>query len=176
MPLEDKRRFIRTATSRITLEDLCAGWLRLSIEWSPLLDANMIIDEVYIWTQGGKRWTDEEKQLIREQYSSAERDWLLERIPERSWESIITMAGTLGVSRPRSPNVSKIRVVPSLLLSVSDWQLMQQYELPVEDILTKRATWREFIVTPVSANSDERLEPAASHLWGVGIGSGLASA
>ena len=58
-----------------------------------------MIDEGYIWTTAGKRWTDEEERLAREHYATAERGWLMEQLPERGWDAIIAKAALLGSER-----------------------------------------------------------------------------
>ncbi len=158
MSLESKRRFIRAATSRITLDELRAGWLKFVIEWSPLLGGDVmdVIDEAYIWTTAGKRWSEDEERIIHDHYTSAERDWLLEQLPERAWESITAKAALLGAERSHSIGywTGKISIVPSVQLSVSDWQFMQDNAIPAEIVLRKRVYWREYVSLPMEANSE----------------------
>lgn len=156
MRLESKQRFIRAATSRIVLDELQTGWVKLTIEWSPLLGGD-IIDEAYIWTVAGKRWTKDEEQILREHYATKERGWLMEQLPDRGWDAIIAKAALLGAERShsvgywagKSPNV-----VPSIRLSVRDWQFMQNNEIPAEAILKKRVYWREYVSLPIEANDE----------------------
>jgi hypothetical protein len=49
MKMENKQRFIRAATERVILDPVQGGWLRLKIEWSPLMGGNLV-DVAYIWT------------------------------------------------------------------------------------------------------------------------------
>lgn len=156
MRLESKQRFIRAATSRITLDELQTGWLKLTIEWSPLLGGD-IIDEAYIWTSAGKRWTVNEEQVLREQYATAERGWLMEQLPERGWDSIIAKAALLGAERSHSVGYwtgKTTNVVPSIRLSVNDWQFMQNNAIPAEIVLKKRVYWREYVSLPIGANGE----------------------
>lgn len=158
MSLASKQRFIRAATSRIELDQLAAGWAKLTIHWSLLLggdDEGYIIDEAYIWTTAGKRWTEEEKQLLREHYPSAERDWLMEQLPEREWNAIIAKAGVLRIERPHSVGWAcrSTSVVPSPKLSVNDWRIIQEYALDVETVLQKRVYWREYVSLPIEGNN-----------------------
>lgn len=156
MPLESKQRFIRAATSRITLDELEIGWLKLTIEWSALLGDD-IIDEAYIWTTAGKRWTEEEKRLIHEHYATADRQWLLERLPDRGWQAIGAKAARWGIKRiyrPHSTEDDPIRMVASVTLSVNDWSIIQKYELAMEDIIKTHIYWREFMGFPIETNGD----------------------
>jgi hypothetical protein len=156
MPLESKQRFIRAATSRITLDELQTGWLKLTIEWSPLLGGD-VIDEAYIWTTGGKRWTDEEDHLIREHYATAERGWLMEQLPERGWDSIVARAAILGAERSHSVGYRGGKTtdgVPSIRLSVCDWKFMQHNEISLDAILKQRAYWKEYVSLPIEVNSE----------------------
>jgi DNA invertase Pin-like site-specific DNA recombinase len=158
MSFESKQRFIRAATSRIVLDDMEVGWARLTIEWSPLLGGD-IIDEAYIWTIAGKRWTEEEKQLLREHYATAERSWLLEQLPDRGWDAITVKAGLLGAERSHSVGYwarESTNVGPSLRLSVNDWRFIQEHEIDAEEVLQKRVYWREYVGLPIEANGAEK--------------------
>ncbi|MEO6893030.1 MAG: recombinase family protein, partial [Ktedonobacteraceae bacterium] len=154
MRIESKQRFIRAATCRITLDELATGWVKLIIEWSPLLGGD-VIDEAYIWTVAGKRWTEAEEQTLREQYATAERGWLMQQLPERGWDSIIAKAALLGVERSHSIGywTGKItNVVPSIKLSVHDWQFMQNNAISAEVIVKQRIYWREYVSLPIEVN------------------------
>jgi hypothetical protein len=156
MPLESQQRFIRAATSRIALDELETGWLRLTIEWSPLLGDD-VIDEAYIWTTGGKRWTEEEKQLIRDHYKTADRQWILEQLPDRGWESIVAKASLLGLGRSypqRSLMSNPTDMVAVAVFSMKDWLFMQNHEIPMEIILKTRIYWREYVSLPIEANGE----------------------
>jgi recombinase len=161
MRLEDKQRFIRAATHKIVLDDLEVGWAKLTIEWAPLLggsDEKFISDEAYIWTIAGKRWTDDEKQIIREHYATAERGWLMEQLPDRGWDAIIARAGLLGVERSKSVGHltgNSTNVVPWIRLSVNDWLFIQENALDAEEVLQKRVYWREYVELPTEANGAE---------------------
>ncbi len=156
MLLGSKQRFIRAATASITLDELREGWLKLTIVWAPLLGAD-IIDEAYIWIMGGKAWTPEEEEIIRQHYSSAERGWLMEQLPERAWESILTKARLVGAQRSLTVGhqAGKFKdTVPNERLSVNDWRFMQDSVVPPEPILKNRIYWREYVSLPIGANND----------------------
>ncbi len=155
--LEAKQRFIRAATSRIALDNLEVGWAKLTIEWSPLLGRD-IIDEAYIWTIAGKRWTEAEKQLLKEHYATAERGWLMEQLPDRGWDAITVKAGLWGFKRSHSVGYrtgNSTNVVPWIRLSVNDWRFIQENALDVEAVLQKRVCWREYVGLPIEANGAE---------------------
>ncbi len=157
MSLENQQRFIRAATHKIVLDDLEVGWARLTIEWSPLL-GGYISDEAYIWTIAGKRWTEAEKQILREHYATAERGWLMEQLPDRGWDAIIVKAGLLGAERSHSVGYrtgNSTNVVPWVRLSVNDWRFIQENAIDAEEVLQKRVYWREYVDLPTEANGAE---------------------
>jgi hypothetical protein len=161
MSIESKQRFIRAATCRIELDELAGGWAKLAIWWSPLLgtDSGDIIDEAYIWTTAGKRWTKEEKEFLRQHYATAERSWLLEELPEREWDAIIAQANRLRIERPKESRGYTNRPKDALhspRFSLNDQRLIQKHTLDADTILEKRVYWREYVSLPIKTNGDER--------------------
>lgn len=144
LSIEAKQRFVRVATSRVTLDQALTGWLKLTIEWSPLLGSNLI-DEAYIWTSTGSDapWSEEEKRILHEHYLTANRQELLELLPRRSWVAI-TNKGKVYGTRPLKKAYHK-RVIDSELLSVNEWNFLQENELPPEELIEKRVYWKEYV-------------------------------
>lgn len=163
MSLESKQRFIRAATCRIELDELASGWAKLTIWWSPLLgtDSGDIIDEAYIWTTAGKRWVEEEKEILRQHYATADRNWLLKKLPEREWEAIIAQANRLGIERPKESRLHTDRPKGTLSprFSLNDQRLVRKHTLDAEAILNKRVCWREYVSLPIEANGVETSSP-----------------
>jgi hypothetical protein len=144
------------SSSRITLDEMETGWLKLTIEWSPLL-CDDVIDEAYISTNGGKRWTEEETSLLCTHYKTADRQWILEQLPNRGWDSIVAKASKLGLDhshRPRFLTNSSADTAAASIFSGKDWQFMQVNEIPVDVILKTRIYWREYVSLPIEANHD----------------------
>jgi hypothetical protein len=154
MNIEAKQRLIRVATSQITLDSILPGWLKLTIEWSPLLGGNLI-DEAYIWNPNGSdtAWSEEEKHILQEYYLTASRQQLLELLPRRSWIAINSKGRLSGIKRPWS-KADLERSVKSELISLVEWNFIQEYDLPAEELLDKRVYWREYIGSPVLGNSE----------------------
>ncbi|HVU66984.1 MAG TPA: recombinase family protein [Ktedonobacteraceae bacterium] len=158
MKLEAKQRFIRVVTSRVTLEEVISGWYRLTIEWSPILGGNLV-DEAYIWSYRGSEstWTDEEKRILREHYATASRAWLMEQLPERSWEGIRTGAHKYGGGSRKSksgstPWMPGDTVIPKHM-SWKDWQFIQANDIPAEEVVANRAYWREYVDLTLTENN-----------------------
>jgi hypothetical protein len=167
MDIEEKRRFIRVATTRISLDKLATGWLKFIIEWSPVLGGNLV-DEAYIWkVQGGTDWTMEEEQTVREHYLTTSRQWLMQQLPERTWQGIASRGQAIhrkarkpfpfAPPAPGFPTDSYL----SRKISLNDWQVIQSNELPLDVIFKERVFWREYIgkeqIDLSSANNREVL-------------------
>ncbi len=151
MDMEEKQRFIRVATSEITLDEIATGWFKLSIAWAPLLNNDIagetLIDEAYVFSPKGcdSAWTEEELLLLKEHYATAPRSWLMEAIHQRSWNAIRRMAQKKNIiGRPnvrRSGKEDKL----SLWLSVSDIQFLRDEDICTEAILAQGVVWKEYI-------------------------------
>jgi predicted nuclease with TOPRIM domain len=151
MPIAAKQRFIRVATARVTLDEIVTSWLKLTVEWSPVVGKDLM-DEVYIWTTAGKGWTDKEKDILREHYATASRDWLMEQLPDRSWDTIAAKGQELGIKRLHIRYQKCI--LPDAPISINDWKFVQENELPLEEMLAKRAYWKEYVSFPIKDNRE----------------------
>ena len=146
--MESKRRFIRLVTTRVTLDKVATGWFRFTVEWSPVLGGDLI-DEAYIWSSGvGTEWTKEDEQIVRKHYLTASRQWLMKQLPDRSWGSICSKGQAIH-TQPREKPASPARSIPERnrlrMFSLNDWQVMQENELDIDEIVNKRVIWREYI-------------------------------
>jgi hypothetical protein len=137
------------ATERVSLDEIMTGWLKLTVEWSPILGGNLV-DEVYIWTEASVEWTEDEKRILWEHYATALQDQLMQQLPTRSWGAIARMGGTLPVVRSQAP--TKRFNLPS----VNDRKIMQENELPLEEMLRKRVYWKEYVSLPQRDNNEAR--------------------
>jgi hypothetical protein len=95
--LEEKRTFIHVATDSITLEEIAAGWLKISVQWGAVLGG--LLYDFYLWRDSGIQWTDEEEAILRQHYPTAKRTDLLNMLPARSWRAINGMAWRLKLRR-----------------------------------------------------------------------------
>ncbi len=101
MEFEKKQRFARIATKQIVLEPITDGWMKLTVQWSPVLRLQHY-DAAYIWRQTGSSspWTPEEIAVVKEYYTTAKRSWLLAQLPKRTWAGFKAQALRLGLHRP----------------------------------------------------------------------------
>ena len=122
--LEEKRRYIRIITTGIWLNMVAPGWLKMEFYWSPdtaLFNEN----ECIIWQQNaGKGWSEEENEILRANYGSASRAWLIEHLPYRSWQSIRSQAYRLQVKRGQLRE--EYAALPDWLC-LSDAQVLAEY-------------------------------------------------
>jgi len=94
---------------------------------------------------------------VSEHYKAADRQWLLEQLPDRGWESIVIKASLLGLGRtyPQRNIVStQTEMVAAAVFSMKDRRFMQKNEIPMEIILQTRIYWREYVSLPIEANLD----------------------
>ncbi len=152
MNLEKQQRFVRVATKQIVLEPITDGWLKLTVQWSPVMRLKHY-DIAYIWRQTGSSspWTPDEIAILKEHYATAKRSWLLERLPKRSWKGCIAQALRFGLRRPDQANDSGL----SDWMCMEDRRVMQKYGLDFEQT-GQRVWWRETTaLEDASINSDE---------------------
>ncbi len=135
-PLERRRRFVHLVTQSITLEMLAPGWLRLTIEWCPLVDVSSV-DTCYLRRPSGEHWTEQGLQTIRELYPTASRMALLRMFPHRSWDAIRQAAKRLHVRRSDIPNDTGLPVSVSLV----DMRIAQEFGLSLDEP-DKRVWWQ----------------------------------
>lgn len=135
-PLERRRRFVHLVTQSITLEMLAPGWLRMTIEWCPLLEVSSV-DTCYLRRPSGNHWTDQGLQTIRELYPTASRLALLRLFPHRSWSAIRQAAKRMGIRRPDRPNDTGLPVSVSLV----DVRVAEEFGLCLDEP-DKRVWWQ----------------------------------
>lgn len=132
-------RFIRLATSKISIEEYSSHFITLTVAWcAPFAQ----VDICYFYREkGGKTgWSEEEKRDLARLYPDADRRELLERFPTKTWTCIMDRAKSTGIERNTRLNSSGI-IDPAL--SLADWQLLQKYGWKRE----KGAHWRENVPT-----------------------------
>jgi DNA invertase Pin-like site-specific DNA recombinase len=134
---ERKRRLIRLVTNSITLEQVSAGWLSLTVVWTPYLGTDIDVAETaLIWQRAGNRWTDEEIDVLKAHYSTDTRGELLGLLPARSWVAIRTKGAAEGLARPWT---SVDTDLPEDM-SLTDRAMIEQHELCMNDP-GKRVWW-----------------------------------
>src|SRR6266699_1185004 len=135
--IERKRRFVRLVTSSVTLEEVAAGWFRLTVVWCPLVGWSKG-DVAFIWRRAGDNWTEEETELLRAYYLKVTRGELLRLFPDRSWTAITNRWASLDIAGVRG----RMRVDADLpeYMSLSDRDVLERYELRT-DVPGQRVWW-----------------------------------
>jgi hypothetical protein len=98
--LPQHQRTFHLLINRIEIEVVSPHWLRLTIDW---LDAVCPrLDIAYIWKVNPslhRDFSDEEKEIIRQYYSSSSRLEMLKLLPDRTWYSLRGQAMEMGLKR-----------------------------------------------------------------------------
>ncbi|GHO54186.1 hypothetical protein KSB_26610 [Ktedonobacter robiniae] len=98
--LNQRQRTFSLLINRIEIEVVSPHWLRLSIDW---LDAVCPrLDVAYIWKVSpsrGEKFSDEEKEIIRQHYPRSPYMEILKMLPNRTWQSIQGQTVLMGIKR-----------------------------------------------------------------------------
>jgi len=129
MKLERKQLFVSLITRSISIDQLSAHCLRLTIIWRGPFKAPR--DDCYIFRADGSHmeWTPKDEEDLADLYPHADRYTILQRFPKRAWTSIITWAGELGIRRFTRLNTCD---VPKRI-SLVDWEILQRYGIPYDE-------------------------------------------
>ncbi|QBD77811.1 hypothetical protein EPA93_18150 [Ktedonosporobacter rubrisoli] len=99
IPFQQKLRFIGSLVRQVTLSRPAPGWAKIEIDWKRI-DWDTDIAHVRLRTHGGS-WTDEEKELLRNLYSTAPAMDIVRALPTRCWVAIKAMASEMEVRRTK---------------------------------------------------------------------------
>ena len=140
MTLEQRRSFIRLITQTITLDALSDRWMKLTIEWSPVLAGGQYSEfALFLRSTGaGSNWTDEEDAILRDVYAGAARSDILVALPRRSWASCKSRAAALKITR-QSREMGAFRLLENLALE--DVSVMEEYGITQEQIWEGCTEW-----------------------------------
>jgi hypothetical protein len=130
MDLEQRRAFLRLIINNIRLDLLSARFMRLTVEWSPVL-AGEYYTEYALFFRGmgaGAKWTSQEDAMLRDMFQQSPKSDILAALPRRSWASIKLRAPVLHLKRPRE------EVPPSILdaLSMEDLAVFKEHSIHLE--------------------------------------------
>ena len=130
MTLEQKQSFIRLITNNIRLDTLSGRWMKLTIEWSPLLAGENYTEfALFLRTlRATTRWTPEEKAIVREMFPQSPKSDILATLPHRSWVSIKLRATILHLKRPKE----KVARTVWDALSLEDCAVINDYGINQE--------------------------------------------
>ena len=154
--LEQRRSFLRLITQSITLDALSGRWMRLTIEWSPVLAGEAYHDTVVFLRSIGANpnWQVEEDALLHDLYPRAPRSDILVALPRRSWTSCKARARVLHITRT-SKEVGSFRLMETL--AVEDIGVMETYGItPVQIEAGQTAFWS----MEATVNREGRYRPA----------------
>jgi hypothetical protein len=112
--IEQKQKLIKLLTTKVELTPCSMHWYKLAIHWiGPVCNRP---DVAYIWRMRPEAQTALEAwelDLIREHYPTCSMEYLLEKIPNRTWATIITNASSIGVQREESGRGKGKRAIPA---------------------------------------------------------------
>jgi hypothetical protein len=139
IPFSEKVRIIRVFTRRVVLQHVAPGWLKMDITWKR---EGSFIDVAHLRRDANKSpWSEQDDQILRDLYPTADRADLLQRFPNRSWTAIRLRAYDIGLRRSRhhskQPTISTINDgYPAL----ADIDYAQTHTLVLSD---KKAQWSQ---------------------------------
>jgi len=81
---------------------------------------------------GNKEWTDEEKKIIREHYLSMPRTELVALLPDKTWDSIMQMAGHIFRNEGERDEHRKRETFPRWMVNCSHSDLVFMREHNIE--------------------------------------------
>jgi hypothetical protein len=153
MEFSKQQRFARIATQQIVLEPISDGWLKLTVQWSPVLNSEQY-DVAYIWRQTGSSspWTPEERAVVQEHYMTAKRSWLMAQLPKRTWKGFKAQALRLGLHRPAQLWKNDSGLPDGMCLE--DQQIMAKYGLTL-NTSGQRVWWQEVSLLDDSVTNGE---------------------
>jgi len=135
--LDQRQRAFSLLINRIEIEVVSPHWLRLSIDW---LDAVCPrLDIAYIWKASPGRsgkFSDEEKEIIRQHYPRTPYMEILKLLPNRTWQSIQGQTALMGIKReiPADPGVCVGVCYRDLVPKLDGKYLFRDYETTLEYI------------------------------------------
>ncbi len=130
MDLEQRRAFIRLITNNITLDLLSGRFMRLTIEWIPVLTGEYFTEYALFFRGMGAnaKWKPQEDTILRDMFPQSPKDDILAALPRRSWAAIKLRAPVLSLKRKREKGT------PSIvdLLSMEDLAVVQAHNIQLE--------------------------------------------
>ncbi len=132
--LNQKHNVIRSVVTNVIVSRVSPSWLKVEILWKGIGTMLPITDTGYLWLAGSANvdWTPEEDAILQEMYPYEHADALLEKLPNRSWRSIITKASGKKIERHvfiKSPS-DKITVH----LPINDRKFMESRGIDVSEV------------------------------------------
>ncbi|EFH90307.1 hypothetical protein [Ktedonobacter racemifer] len=135
--LDQRQRAFSLLINRIEIEVVSPHWIRLSIDW---LDAVCPrLDVAYVWKASpsrGEKFSEEEKEIIRQHYPRTNYMEILELLPGRTWQSIQGQTALMGIKREvvADPGVCVGICYRDMVPKMDGEYLFRDYETTIEYI------------------------------------------
>jgi len=120
---EKRRNLINFIVKETVIDSMSTHWIRIQVLW---LHGEWGAEEMFYLRRSGKRkeWKDEEKELLRDNYTSMSDTKLMALLPDKSWKSICTKGKeTLGITRTEGRPKPEEEVVPNWAINNSHTDL-----------------------------------------------------
>lgn len=120
-PFKEKKEFVNLLVRKAVLSVVSTHWIRLDIHWTHPAWPH---EALFIYRRKGEHntWTDEEREVVKAHYEHAERDTLLQLLPDKSWNAIKKIAYQIRLQRPHQ---AASLLVPELA-TWTDYQFTRQ--------------------------------------------------
>lgn len=128
--LEEVPVMVRSFVDKVVLAILSPRFYTLTIHWS---DPEWGVEKAVCIRRHhtSVEWSLEEDEILRQCYSAMSRMEVLQRLPDRTWKTIIFRATQLRVRRQVRENDAK----SPTLICWSDWQMLQRCSISQEEFL-----------------------------------------
>lgn len=122
LPFADKKRLVQAFLLRAVLRECAPHWVYIEFEWRT---PSWGIDSALMWRANGSspNWTEEENAILREHFTTADRQMLQELLPNRTYRAIYYQSvNALGMEPRRIPNNTQF----GREISLCDYLFMQE--------------------------------------------------
>jgi len=97
-PMQKRIALLNFLIYAVEVDLVSPRWLRVRVTW---LREEWGCEQMYLCRPrvGGRAWTKEEEDFIREHFPTAKREFILNGVPNRTWQTIRSQAYSLGLRR-----------------------------------------------------------------------------
>ena len=119
-PFPIRKEFVNLFVEKAIISVASPHWVRLDVVWSYPAWGE---DTIYVYRRHGEQdnWTQEEKEIVRKYFYTADQETFLQLLPTKTWRAIKEKAGCMGL-----PPHPRTKLVVSEFITWGDWQFMQQ--------------------------------------------------
>jgi len=106
LSLKVRLRFIGALVRKVTVAEVAPSWLQIEIHWKETIGNFTEVGYFKRFHTNRSAWSEEEEAVLRDMYPKEDASVIIAALPERSWRSIYSRAGKLGIKRERRrPNL-----------------------------------------------------------------------